>query len=425
MSSSLFTTMPDRQDSLSQGDDSDFDDDPSQPSRPGRKKNPNSQAARRDQNRIAQREFRLRKAQKIRDLEAKVAILEGTQDEAVHEMGKVLKDLMAENHTLRGLLKSLAGFIGEGAGGLLPKLGWDQREFQQFVNKGETDTAHESYERRKKEKGDSGKKRSASDASPSVEEARKRARNDSQGGTFPSLVSLDNPLVGANDFMRGQPNPTSPLFMQPPPTASSFGGSGPSYKQQPYLSGGGLELDSNFMFSTSPSNTATTTASTTITSASPDQPANIGENDDPAYAEAQKLIAYHLDNYKRNNAYCLPASLRPTLIQRTVPHESVVDRILHPELRDRCILLRGRFDLIGCMMDLRAETTIHGDDVLSHANWELSEKWLRKYGYLVEAPTLAIMNRWRTQRGESELQLSELASAEATLRPPGAVGTTV
>ena len=30
-------------------------------------------------------------------------------------------------------------------------------------------------------------------------------------------------------------------------------------------------------------------------------------------------------------------------------------------------------------MDFRNSVTIHGDDVLAHTNWEISEKWLRKY----------------------------------------------
>lgn len=91
------------------------------------------------------------------------------------------------------------------------------------------------------------------------------------------------------------------------------------------------------------------------------------------------------------------------LNRRTVPHESVVDRILHPELRDRMILLRGmplgveiyefkpigsvgRFNLVECLMEYRHEVIIHGDDVLVHQNWEISEKWLRKYGYVFLFP---------------------------------------
>ena len=40
---------------------------------------------------------------------------------------------MQENQVLRQLLKSLSGFIGDGAGGLLPKLGWDLNDFNNFV----------------------------------------------------------------------------------------------------------------------------------------------------------------------------------------------------------------------------------------------------------------------------------------------------
>ena len=59
--------------------------------------------------------------------------------------------------------------------------------------------------------------------------------------------------------------------------------------------------------------------------------------------------------------------------------ESVIDRVLHPELRDRMILLRGKFDLVDCLLDYRNAVTIHGDDVLAHNNWEVGEKWLRQY----------------------------------------------
>jgi hypothetical protein len=58
---------------------------------------------------------------------------------------------MQENQVLRQLLKSLSGFIGDGAGGLLPKLGWDLNDFNNFVNRSETDTAWESYQRHKRE----------------------------------------------------------------------------------------------------------------------------------------------------------------------------------------------------------------------------------------------------------------------------------
>lgn len=59
---------------------------------------------------------------------------------------------MQENQVLRSLLRGVSSFIGEGAGGILPKLGWDINDFENFVNRGETDTAWESYQRNKREK---------------------------------------------------------------------------------------------------------------------------------------------------------------------------------------------------------------------------------------------------------------------------------
>jgi len=145
----------------------------------------------------------------------------------------------------------------------------------------------------------------------------------------------------------------------------------------------------------------------------PNQPQTEEDDTEPKKNDAYKLIHYHLDNYKRNSAYCLPSSLRPTLVQRTVPHESVIDSILHPELRDRMILLRGRFDLVDCLHDYRTEVTIHGDDVLAHNNWEISESWLERYKYLVDQQTLTIANRWRRERGESELRLADFQEPHA------------
>jgi len=131
------------------------------------------------------------------------------------------------------------------------------------------------------------------------------------------------------------------------------------------------------------------------------------EDNDPKRNEAFKLINYHLDNYRRNRSYCLPASLRPTIVQRTMSHESVIDRVLHPELRDRMILLRDKYDLVDLLVEMRSAVTIHGDDVLAHQNWELSEAFVRKFSYLVDASLLKIVNRWRRERGDQEIILPE------------------
>ncbi|KAK7470837.1 hypothetical protein VKT23_002254 [Stygiomarasmius scandens] len=403
------------------------------PGKPGRKKNPNSQAARRDQNRIAQREFRLRKQQRIRDLEARVEILSGGKDEAIGEMRNILKDLMQENQTLRNLLRSLASFIGEGAGGVLPKLGWEMSDFNNFINRSETDTAWEGYQRRKKatanaEAMSSGQKRSADDDTSNLS---KKPRTSDAESSYSMLLPMNSgasPMTAESiypagrsdgpglfpDMIRG--NNGSPMFIPPSSNATS------QYATQTTPSGGPgypstyVPAEHMNMESSLPSlSFASSTSVSGTTSRSTDQASPALEDDeDPNKSEAHKLIHYHLDNFKRNSAYCLPASLRPTLVQRTVPHESVIDRILHPELRDRMILLRTRFDLVDCLLEYRSAVTIHGDDVLAHSNWEINEKWLRKYGFLVEQSTLNIMNRWRRERGEPELRLSDITGSEQT-----------
>jgi hypothetical protein len=54
---------------------------------------------------------------------------------------------MAENQTLRTLLRGLATFIGEGAGGFPPKLGWEVGDFNNFISKSETDAAWKGYQK--------------------------------------------------------------------------------------------------------------------------------------------------------------------------------------------------------------------------------------------------------------------------------------
>lgn len=386
-------------------------DDANSTGKPGRKKNPNSRAARRDQNRIAQREFRLRKQQRIRDLEARVEILSGGQDEAIGEMRNILKDLMAENQTLRGLLKSLATFIGEGVGGVLPKLGWDISGFNQFVNKSETDTAWEGYQMRKKKATEEvapTSKRPADDdlSALRVKKARMNETDGDRGqDAFSLLLPMSTPSVSSNG-------------MYPSPSRSSAEGVGAS--SQPFLASSSASYQHHFLPAVNlsvetplgpisyPSSTSPFSISQNISEQVPNHhpsAENLDDND-PNKSEAYKLIYYHLDNFKRNNQYCLPASLRPTWIQKSIPHESVIDGIVHSELRDRMILLRNRYDLVECMLDYRRAVTIHGDDVLAHTNWEIGESFVRQYGYLIDKSTLGVTNRWRRERGEPDLCMS-------------------
>ncbi|CAO1633809.1 unnamed protein product [Sympodiomycopsis kandeliae] len=90
---------------------------------------------RKAQNRIAQREFRQRKQQYIRALEARVELLSSDHDTQVDRLRHALRGLLAENNTLRSMLGSLARFIGEAMlGGPLQQTGISREELLEMIN---------------------------------------------------------------------------------------------------------------------------------------------------------------------------------------------------------------------------------------------------------------------------------------------------
>jgi hypothetical protein len=165
---------------------------------------------------------------------------------------------MAENHLLRSFLRSLGEFIGDGAGGLLSKLGWSLQDFDKFVNKSETDTAYDSYQRRKREgqptsassaQVSSLKRSSEDDTAGSSKRARRPSERDDTERTtdaFPVLVPMNPVTSNSNlytgrspsdaslfsDLMRG-PN-GSPMLMPGPSSPSSYA---PSSSQVPQSNG--------------------------------------------------------------------------------------------------------------------------------------------------------------------------------------------
>lgn len=136
---------------------------------------------------------------------------------------------MAENQTLRTLLRGLSGFIGDGAGGLLSKMGWDMGDFEKFINRSETDTVYESHQLRKKGQEGLGlngiassSKRAAPDSNLSFDANKRRRASDppeTRQFSMPLMqMPLSNPVQDPNmngttlfsDLM-GQTG--SPLFM--------------------------------------------------------------------------------------------------------------------------------------------------------------------------------------------------------------------
>ncbi|OWT36314.1 hypothetical protein J008_05776 [Cryptococcus neoformans] len=507
-----------------------------------------SSSARKAQNRIAQREFRLRKQQYIRDLEAKVQMLEGDKEERVELMTLLVRNLMKENKDLRHMLRLTASFIGEGLGSCLPRLGLSADQLDAILNRADTDTVYEAFinlkASRELEISNPGIKlgeprRRASNLPP------KRKRTEGEGDTpvgpaetpedgasgagkekgktlqnsdisnskrvksvfdqpipsdeytylFPDLDSMlmasesfDDPSISRLDIsgQMGQsrvPNEPSRVDygqqqrLMPSNTGNvrfpSYGAS-TALGGSADMSGFGLTIPpnplagdplANLGVSNSssanypPSNPSMPSSVTPIRPVAPlvsdgnqstrgsstsnepsaqndpmrrlaadhrgafDGPGmtsqeiekrrkaedslikSIEEGDTPdRKLEAMQLITYHLNNFRMNHEYHLPPSLRPTVVQRTVPHEHAIDGICFPSLRDRMILLRGRYDLVEVFHSLLAEFTLHGDDVLDHRSYEVSEKFIREYSILVDDSIVAISNKWRALRGEPPVQ---------------------
>ena len=245
---------------------------------------------------------------------------------------------MQENQVLRQLLKSLSSFIGEGAGGLLPKLGWDLNDFNNFVNRSETDTAWESYQRHKREEqqtaapgatGPSTTGKRPSDEDPSNRAKRPRVPGEQNGdgerdgypllvpgnptvppipanGLYPPPPSRSHEATLFNDLMRPG---NSPMYMPPTsPASSSFAtssnpavGASHSPYQTSYMQPINVNVDAGLpgiSLVTNPVTMPTPRSSTGTTSqpAKPPPPAQSPAEDDqdPKRHEAHKLIQYVL-----------------------------------------------------------------------------------------------------------------------------------
>jgi len=231
---------------------------------------------------------------------------------------------MAENQTLRNLLRSLAAFIGDGAGGLLPKLGWDLQDFNDYVNRTETDTAVEGYQKRKKAQNGEGESSKSSSIPPSQAQKRsaegdlngsrmKKARNDDKDtdngrAPFSMLLPMSNslpppaPLYSRSqdtngifsELMRG--SNTSPLFMSsttPSGTSqyASPSGTGLEGYSRSYMPGGNMNLEPMSSPYESP-NSGPAAVPQRAQASDPCPPDSEGDEDEPKKNEAYKLIQY-------------------------------------------------------------------------------------------------------------------------------------
>lgn len=114
----------------------------------------------------------------------------------------------------------------------------------------------------------------------------------------------------------------------------------------------------------------------------------------------------------------LPSTLLPTTLQQTVPHGDWIDVFPCSEGRDRLIQAIGTFDedelwadCIGGLFEGFPDDEIERRGIIAWSppwditGWEMSEGFLRKWGWLLKGlpEPLRATNRWRVNRGEEPL----------------------
>ncbi|SCZ88758.1 BZ3500_MvSof-1268-A1-R1_Chr2-1g04618 [Microbotryum saponariae] len=103
-------------------------------------------AQRKQQNRLAQREFRQRKQAYVKELEVRVNLLARSKDDQLEGMKLTIRTLLDENQELREVLGHLGRFIGSGLGGCLPEIGLSPEELKRLAARGRLDAVHKIIE---------------------------------------------------------------------------------------------------------------------------------------------------------------------------------------------------------------------------------------------------------------------------------------
>ncbi|UPL03079.1 hypothetical protein LCI18_014013 [Fusarium solani-melongenae] len=108
-----------------------------------------------------------------------------------------------------------------------------------------------------------------------------------------------------------------------------------------------------------------------------------------------------------------PPSLRPTALQRTVPHHPWIDLFPIPQMRDNILRSFNRLDmddLCGDLLDVKPgldgkPNLIVWGDPWDPRGWEASVLFLRKWGWMLRGclDVLQATNYWRERRGEGKI----------------------
>lgn len=118
-------------------------------------------------------------------------------------------------------------------------------------------------------------------------------------------------------------------------------------------------------------------------------------------------------NFEFDEHSSLPPSLRPTQIQRTVPHHPWLDLLPISQMRDNLIRAGESFDEERLCLDIKGWGSVRTGntgiivwkDPWDAAGWEVTEAFARNWGWVLWGceELFRSTNYWRVQRGERPL----------------------
>ncbi|PCG97586.1 Protein of unknown function DUF3425 [Penicillium occitanis (nom. inval.)] len=141
----------------------------------------------------------------------------------------------------------------------------------------------------------------------------------------------------------------------------------------------------------------------------------------PDWLRPDEAISIFNVSSTEHNIDQIPSSLRPTAIQRRVPHHPWLDFFPFPRMRDLIIIAGDSLDEDDLCHDLMAFWDTHNTGaslvVWGHPwdpkNWEATEEFVRKWHWLLAGSPelLASTNLWRARRGDRALKWRSLITS--------------
>ncbi|CEP09644.1 hypothetical protein [Parasitella parasitica] len=351
--------------------------------KPGRKPNPASPALRKAQNRAAQRAFRERKEKHLKDLEATIRNLREQRSTAAHELDKVkthLESYKAETWYLKGVVLTLQ-FICMHHNIQIP--------------------THSPY------LSEAALAKMAQTAPHAIE-------------AYVNAYTRNNtnlkPAMSYNFADKQLHNP--PAKDSPSPISSHLKNNTQEYEHNEYKDRNDIEDGQSMDFiqdnleeksQVKPENNQQTNMlnqekyQTQETQA---QQRTESELSDPPISSIEAIQHIRLKlgiQSAISNKNVLDdqatARLKPTILQLAIPHDSRIDLIPTPYMRDRMIIFRDQMDYDRCFAMLLNEAVYHGGDPTMSESWELPADFFSEFWYLTIDYDIKKTNRWRREKG--------------------------